>query len=75
MTQKRGIFNDYTISRNGSISSKFVGEEKIEKYPKVEIITPEGRLFDWGAEELTKELESKSNRKISPIIYSPTMYQ
>lgn len=52
--------------------ARFVGEEKIEKYPKVEIITPEGRLFDWGAEELTKELESKSNRKISPIIYSPT---
>ena len=35
-------------------------------------MTPKGKIFDWGNEELTKELENKSERKISPIIYTPS---
>ncbi|MBC6972423.1 MOSC domain-containing protein [Bacillus sp. Xin] len=52
--------------------AKFVGEELMEKYPKVEITTPEGKVIDWGDEELTKEIEYKSERKISPITYTPS---
>lgn len=52
--------------------ARFVGEERLEKYPKVEITTPDGRVYDWGNEELTKEIENKSKRKISFISYTPT---
>ncbi|OIK10779.1 MOSC domain-containing protein [Bacillus sp. MUM 116] len=52
--------------------ARFVGEELMEKYPKVEIMTPEGKVFDWGDEELTKEIENKSERKISPVTYNPS---
>lgn len=52
--------------------ARFVGEELMEKYPKVEITTPEGKGMDWGDEELTKEIEYKSERKISPITYTPS---
>ncbi|KPU52522.1 MOSC domain protein [Bacillus wiedmannii] len=44
----------------------------MEKYPKVEITTPEGKVIDWGDEEFTKEIEYKSERKISPITYTPS---
>ncbi|WP_138418416.1 MOSC domain-containing protein [Aquibacillus sediminis] len=52
--------------------AKFVGEESMEKYPNVEVITPEGKVFDWEDEALIKELEDKSERKISTIEYSPS---
>ncbi|SEU04960.1 hypothetical protein SAMN05421676_11616 [Salinibacillus kushneri] len=50
----------------------FVGEESMEEYPKVKVMTPEGKVFDWRDQELIKEIENKSNRKISTIEYSPT---
>ncbi|SFM40719.1 hypothetical protein SAMN03159341_13132 [Paenibacillus sp. 1_12] len=53
-------------------NARFVGEELIEKFPKVEITTPEGEIFDWEHEELIKQLENKSKRAISPIQYSPS---
>ncbi|WP_101845095.1 MOSC domain-containing protein [Halobacillus sp. Marseille-P3879] len=49
-----------------------VGEELMEEYPKVKVTTPEGRFFDWKDQELIEEIESKSNRKVSTIEYSPT---
>ncbi|MGE8207628.1 MOSC domain-containing protein [Heyndrickxia sp. NPDC080065] len=52
--------------------SRFVGEELEKAYPKVEIMTPEGKIFNWGDEELTKEIENKSKRKISLVTYSPS---
>lgn len=52
--------------------ARFVGEESIEEYPKVEIVTPEGKVFSWENQELFKEIEHKSKRKISPITYSPS---
>ncbi|UOE56104.1 MOSC domain-containing protein [Bacillus sp. CMF12] len=52
--------------------ARFVGEELMEEYPKIEIMTPEGKILDWGNEELTKEIENKSKRKISLITYSPS---
>lgn len=51
--------------------TRFIGEELLEEYPKVEIITPDGKVFYWGVEELTKEIENKSKRKVSPISYTP----
>jgi uncharacterized protein len=28
--------------------ARFVGEELMEEYPRVEITTPEGKVVDWG---------------------------
>ncbi|MFB4170027.1 MOSC domain-containing protein [Virgibacillus sp. JSM 102003] len=52
--------------------ARYAGEESLEEYPKVEVITPEGEIFDWEDEELIKEMENKSNRKISTIEYPPS---
>jgi uncharacterized protein len=52
--------------------ARFVGEESMEDYPKVEVTTPEGRVFDWEDQELIKEMENKSNRKISTTEYTPS---
>ena len=32
--------------------ARFVGEESMEEYPKVEVMTPEGKVFDWEDVEL-----------------------
>ncbi|ASN06299.1 MOSC domain-containing protein [Virgibacillus necropolis] len=52
--------------------ARFVGEESMEAYPKVEVMTPEGKVFDWEDAELIKEMENKSNRAISTIEYTPS---
>lgn len=52
--------------------ARFAGEESMQEYPKVEIITPEGKVIDWKDESLIKEIEQKSKRNISPITYSPS---
>ncbi|HHW35691.1 MAG TPA: MOSC domain-containing protein [Bacillales bacterium] len=52
--------------------ARFIGEELTEKYPKVEITSPEGKILNLGDEELTKEIENKSGRKILPITYTPS---
>ncbi len=52
--------------------ARFAGEESMQEYPKVEIITPEGKVIDWEDESLIKEIEQKSKRNISPITYSPS---
>ncbi|MCM3411829.1 MOSC domain-containing protein [Metabacillus litoralis] len=51
--------------------ARFVGEELLEEYPSVEVLTPEGKTFDWKDEELIKQIEEKSKRKISTIEYTP----
>jgi uncharacterized protein len=52
--------------------ARFVGEELIEEYPKVEVTTPEGKVFDWEDEELLTDIENKSKRKITTTKYSPS---
>ena len=52
--------------------ARFIGVESIEEYPKIEVITPEGKNVDWEDEELIKEIEYKSKRKISTIQYTPS---
>ncbi|MEQ6390657.1 MOSC domain-containing protein [Bacillaceae bacterium S4-13-58] len=52
--------------------ARFVGEESLEKYPKVEITTPEGKTVVWEDHELIEEIKSKSQREITPIIYPPS---
>ena len=51
--------------------ARFVGEERIDAYPQVEIVNPDGKAFNWGDEELIEEIEHKSGRPVSPIMYSP----
>lgn len=52
--------------------SRFVGKELVEEYPEVEIMTPEGKTFNWGNEKLTNEIEHKTQRKISLVTYAPS---
>lgn len=52
--------------------ARFVGEESMEKYPKVEVTTPEGKVWEWKEQALIEELENKSNRKISTKEYTPS---
>ncbi|MCP8617242.1 MOSC domain-containing protein [Salirhabdus salicampi] len=53
-------------------TARFSGEEAIDKYPEVEVITPDGTVYDWEDIELIKEIEKQSNRKISTRKYSPS---
>jgi hypothetical protein len=52
--------------------ARFVGEELMEEYPRVEITTPEGKVVDWGDEDLIREIENKSKRKVSLVKYTPS---
>ncbi|MBB6454458.1 hypothetical protein HNQ94_002940 [Salirhabdus euzebyi] len=52
--------------------ARFVGEDLIEEYPKVEVTTPEGKVYDWKDDELIREMENKSKRKISTVQYTPS---
>lgn len=52
--------------------ARFIGEELEEKYPKVEIITPEGQRYNWGDERLKRAIENKAKRKLSMISFPPT---
>jgi uncharacterized protein len=52
--------------------ARFVGEESMDEYPKVEVITPEGKVFHWEDQELINEMENKSKRKISTREYTPS---
>ncbi|MBY0099322.1 MOSC domain-containing protein [Mesobacillus maritimus] len=53
--------------------ARFIGEDSLDEYPKVEVMTPEGKVFNWQDEELIKEMENKSKRKISTKEYSPSL--
>ncbi|MFC4183269.1 MOSC domain-containing protein [Saccharococcus thermophilus] len=52
--------------------ARFVGEELVEEYPRVEITTPEGKVVDWGDEDMIREIENKSKRKVSLVKYTPS---
>ncbi|MDC3418366.1 MOSC domain-containing protein [Aquibacillus salsiterrae] len=52
--------------------ARFVGEDSMHEYPKTEVITPDGEVFDWDNEQLIKELETKSKRQITTIKYKPS---
>jgi len=49
----------------------FSGEERMDQFPRVEITTPEGQLFEWMNDDFLHNLETKANRKLSPVSYSP----
>lgn len=52
--------------------ARFVGEELMEEYPKVEVTTPDGKVVGWDDYELINELENKSERSISTRKYTPS---
>ncbi|PEO51838.1 MOSC domain-containing protein [Bacillus toyonensis] len=52
-------------------TASFIGKESLDIYPPIKIISPEGKIYKWGDQELLKELEQKSNRQIEGIQYSP----
>lgn len=52
--------------------ARFIGQESMGEYPKVEIVTPEGKVIDWGNKEFEREIEEKSKRKIALNSYPPS---
>ncbi|MFD1956864.1 MOSC domain-containing protein [Paenibacillus thailandensis] len=52
--------------------ARFVGEESMDEYPYVEITTPEGKTTAWG-DDLLREIENKSKRKVSLRKYAPSL--
>ena len=51
--------------------ARFIGQEGMDEYPKVEIVTPEGKVLDWDNKEFEKEIEEKSQREIDSCFISP----
>ncbi|PGR70384.1 MOSC domain-containing protein [Bacillus cereus] len=52
-------------------TASFMGEESLDIYPPIKIVSPEGKIYKWGDQELLTELEKKSGRRIKDIQYSP----
>ncbi len=52
--------------------ARFSGHEGMDEYPEVEIVTPECKVLDWGNKEFKKEIEEKSQRKITLVSYLPS---
>ncbi|MGV2941521.1 MOSC domain-containing protein [Mesobacillus sp. LC4] len=52
--------------------ARFIGQEEMEEYPKVEIVTPEGKVLEWRDKELEKEIQAKSGREIAFASYRPS---
>ncbi len=52
-------------------TASFIGEETLDTYPSIKIVSPEGKIYKWGDQELLTELEQKSDRRIKGIQYSP----
>jgi uncharacterized protein len=71
-TKKGNFFTITQFQEMVRYKARFVGEERMDAYPKVEVTTPEGKILDWEDEELIKELENKSKRKISTKEYPTT---
>lgn len=51
--------------------ARFAGEESMTRYPRVEITTPDGKVLNWGDEDLIKDIESNANREVASIVYTP----
>lgn len=51
--------------------AKFTGRETLDNYPKVEIIAPDGSLFQWGDEAFINRLATETRRKISLKKFTP----
>lgn len=51
--------------------AKYVGEESMDDYPQVQVLSPEGKIYDWQDEEFRNLLEQKSKRKITTREFPP----
>ncbi|MFB6468495.1 MOSC domain-containing protein [Cytobacillus sp. Hz8] len=49
----------------------FVGEETMERFPELKICSPSGNIYYWGDGRLLDELESFTNKQLTPIQYTP----
>ncbi len=52
--------------------ARFVGEERMDQFPSLIIESPSGQAYEWGDEGLLKELETISNKALTPIQYTPS---
>ncbi|WP_353507081.1 MULTISPECIES: MOSC domain-containing protein [unclassified Bacillus (in: firmicutes)] len=52
-------------------TASFMGEEFLDTYLPIKIVSPEGKIYKWGDQELLTELEEKSGRRIKGIQYLP----
>lgn len=51
--------------------ARFIEQEELQHYPRVEVITPQAQKYYFGDEELTHELEKLYKKEIVPIQYGP----
>ncbi|MCM3338464.1 MOSC domain-containing protein [Paenibacillus sp. MER TA 81-3] len=51
--------------------ARFAGPDNVEQYPRVEVRSPNGIVYDWEDEALKLELEQESKRAITPHSYTP----
>ncbi|CAM3829868.1 MOSC domain-containing protein [Mesobacillus thioparans] len=52
--------------------ARFIGHEGMDEYPKVEIVTPEGKVLEWSKKEFKKEIEERSQRETELVSYLPS---
>ncbi|WP_282156020.1 MOSC domain-containing protein [Cytobacillus gottheilii] len=71
---KKGNFLTITqLPEMVQYSARFQGEEESDHYPRVVVETPEGEIFDWDDQHLLHEMEKKSKRAVSTVVYSPSL--
>ncbi|PKG23289.1 MOSC domain-containing protein [Niallia nealsonii] len=51
--------------------ARFTEEESPKKLPSVEIVTKDGKIYDWQDPCLLQELEANTNRKLTAVQYAP----
>ncbi|HWJ78577.1 MAG TPA: MOSC N-terminal beta barrel domain-containing protein [Niallia sp.] len=51
--------------------ARFIGEEKADVFPRIEISTNDGSTYDWNDDDLLKRISQESNRQIDRVTYQP----
>ncbi|WP_088006918.1 MOSC domain-containing protein [Indiicoccus explosivorum] len=51
--------------------AEFAGEDSLDRYPDVRVVSPDGRVFRWGDGQLLAELSRLSGRRVSFVSYTP----
>lgn len=53
-------------------NAKFIGEEREDTFPKVEVIAGDKKRFDWNDEELLERIRQESKKDIERLVYDPS---
>lgn len=53
-------------------SAKFIGEEREDTYPKVEVTASDKVKYDWKDEQLLERISQESKKDIERLVYEPS---